>query len=257
MTIGNTTDRTDKRGGDFDKMDPDKMKKKLAKLVALQESAEKVGNINEAEMLSQRISELFAKYEFTEDDIGSPVIGMTLFDPIFHELTRAFGRIEWQVVLATAVAEYTGCRVLFPEDRKNNQLFFVGTTRDRQTCINLFQHLCRLGNSFSKAEFSLYKKSCLSTGRTPNTKNYRGSFLDAFVNTVVLRLKEFPTLGNIDALSEFISNVYGNVSIEKPYELAPDHEVAAATAKEHGETVKLTFKKREKAEIQITTGGTN
>lgn len=214
----------------------ERMKRMLAAMIAQQESAEKIGNVDEAKMFAERITQLLTKYDFTEDDLADPKVGVELMDPIFMRLTVSFNRLDWMVRLATCVAEANGARVLFPEDRKNGQMFFLGTKSARKRSFVTFVGLARLALTLSKAELSLYRKSGVA-GSEKNS-GWRPSFVEAFVDSVVSRLPQVEA--PIEAINRFIGDSYGRVDrmvIEREDKVR--HAPAAEKGKFHGQAVNV------------------
>jgi hypothetical protein len=217
-------------------LDEDKIKRLLKAMMERQESAEKIGNVGEAMMFAEKITDLLTKYELTADELVDPKIDIELMDPIFMQLTRSFNRADWMVRLATCVAEAVGARVLFPDDRNNGQMFFVGTKRARKAAINAVVGLSRLGIVLAKAELSAHRKS----GAAGNDRNngWRPSFVEAFTDNVIARLPRVDAPMN--AINAFIGDEYGHVgqiSIEREDKVR--HDVAAERGKGHGQTVNL------------------
>lgn len=235
-------DRTSQRGGDFDRIvDEERLRGKLKKLIAVRDNAERIGDLAQAKMFSMRISELLAKYDIAEDEIVDPSITVMLVDPIYYELARTFGRINWMLRLGTCVAQACGTRLIFPEDRKNNQVIFVGTKRDIKLSVKVFIELTQLGLSMARAELSIHKKSTGSGGR-----GWRESFVEAFADAVVLKFQSVETLGwtrtcPIDRVNEFLAENYGYVPhVKEVRDDAVKHQVAADKGKLHGQSVPIS-----------------
>lgn len=124
------------------------MIEKLRKLIAHEQSARSIGNIQEAEAFASRIQDLLTAHklsmsevEFQAREDGEP-IDWELVDSAEVAGRNKRVRVYWRIKIAKAIAKVNSC---VPVNRNTSSFFFVGRTSDRELAKILYIYMVELG----------------------------------------------------------------------------------------------------------------
>lgn len=132
-------------------MDVASVTDKLTKLIAMEQSARTIGNLQEAEAFAAKVQEMLFKYNLSMTDLE--IEEQERDEPIDEEridILKTRQRSQWQEMLAEATAASCFCRsyVILGSSRQ----VFAGRTSDRQAAIALFGYLAASGKSICDTE---------------------------------------------------------------------------------------------------------
>jgi len=122
---------------------------RLQKLIAMEQSARKIGNIAEAEAFAAKVAELLFRHNLSMSDIE--IKEQEQNEPIDREYVAGNkGRSPWMEILAKAVATACFCKHMIIG--KTSTQIFVGRTSDRQAAASLYKHLIGCAVSMCNVE---------------------------------------------------------------------------------------------------------
>lgn len=168
---------------------------KLRKLMAMQESAKKIGNIEEAQAFAAKAQELLTKYklemtdvEYAEQETAEPVMGEFFSAQELLSLSVKKRHDNWIGMLVNAVAEANFCQVI--RERRTNSFTVVGRATDRATTKNLFEYLSRACIEMAPQQAELFfGPSPIPGFRHPRERSFISSFKLGFACAVYDRLE--------------------------------------------------------------------
>lgn len=128
---------------------------KLRKLIAHEQSARSIGNMNEAEAFAGKIQELLTSHKLSMSEVEFETRETT--EPIDWERvnlrTEVSGsnraNIAWRVYIARAIALANSCVVVNARGCRGTSFFFVGRTSDRELSKMLYVYLIDLGEEMA------------------------------------------------------------------------------------------------------------
>jgi len=196
--------------------DKEKVLDRLQKIKAHQESAEKIGSVEEAQAFAEMLQRLLLKHnlemtdlEFEQHEQDEPIDQFTI-NWEEHGLKTKRMRIEWEETLASIVARANFCRILVHHD--SNRITLVGRKSDAQVAEYLIVTLRRSAKKIaynSLNEFIRENKTkaicriCFKTKdlhvfelhdflreTLTDHHGFKASFITAFVNRIRERLEE-------------------------------------------------------------------
>lgn len=162
----------------------DKIKDKLRKLIAKQESAEKLGNLAEAEAFASKISELMMEYQIELHELQTESaqnidIDHTIF---FTSDLTARNESDWIRRLYNACAIGANCKVLY---HKGN-LYTITIVGDEMSIETLHFMVAQLSvklRTLARSTYTIYKKE----GKTFDKRN---TFIRSFLKGAPFGIKE-------------------------------------------------------------------
>jgi len=165
---------------------------KLQKLIALQESAHKIGSLAEAEACAEAIQKLLNSHNLSMDDVEQHA---ALASPIDAEpLSIPNLPIElWQAMLLTCLSQINGCYAVHDE---GNHYFIVGRESDREIVRSLYKYFEGLGKE-REAAF-----------RQENAINFGYGFTVSMLITPLDIKAESYMMGFTTAICQRLSAVY-------------------------------------------------
>lgn len=170
-------------------MSTDKIIEKLAKLKAHAESAEAIGNQEEAAAFAAKFQELLMKHELTMSEIEFKRVASD--DPMGREFATGGGagqRRLWQEQLASVIASAFFCRILVYKG--SDLIAFVGRETHRQAAEYVYSRLRRELEETSKREYKSLRSKLRRNGEDlENSHGFKTSFRRAYVRTIQQRLK--------------------------------------------------------------------
>lgn len=128
----------------------------ITKLLAHEESARSIGNIEEAAAFASRIQSLLSKYKLEMSEVElfqreKEDISDTLVYPGDIGVEAEDHPVMWQFYLALGIAEANNCRLL--NTLNSNHHFFVGRRSDREISIRLFSYFVKMAMDCARKEF--------------------------------------------------------------------------------------------------------
>ncbi|MBS1793389.1 MAG: DUF2786 domain-containing protein [Acidobacteria bacterium] len=170
-----------------------KVIKKLQKLIAHEQSARAIGNVEEAAAFARRIQSLIDKHNLSMSEVELETAQNSTID--IEPVGDRLGDIEtWQISLLQNIARLNGCHSL-----KHNAGFqvVVGRQIDRQITINLYLYFETLGRELAEKflqnrniVFSAVYAGFFVSALNSTAEDRRRSFLLGFVASVCQRLEE-------------------------------------------------------------------
>jgi hypothetical protein len=168
---------------------------KLQKLKAHADSAEDIGNEEEAQAFAAMFQRLLLKHKLNMTDIEmqrheteEPV--EERYIDFGDEVQRKQHRIGWQAILADVVARAYFCRILCMS--RSNRLILVGRKSDSEIAEYVIVTLLAAAIRLSKSAKHEYVKKTYgrARGSFPELKGFRTSWLNGFVSRLRERLDE-------------------------------------------------------------------
>ena len=174
-----------------------KIIKTLKKLMAHERSARLIGNIAEADNFKQKIEELRAKHNITQEIKLDAATESEAFDdyggePVFTPNSKLFRkrRIFWEEALFFNLCVYFDCRpVVF---KKNNLKIVVGDKEKRTLVKNSYLHL----HAEALRGFGDYLKPIREECSLKEKRRKRTSFLIGFGYILQIRLESYENVTN-------------------------------------------------------------
>lgn len=189
---------------------------KLRKLIAHEQSARKIGSIDEAEVFATTIQEWLTRHKLTLEEVAAEAELIAGDEGIGSERAtpRSARRIYWQEDLASGIAKSNSCEIVVLSDympgvsyrrtfprrryvyrsRYSHSILFVGRKADREICLELFEYFTKLAVDlahqaaeankdsvwFKKFEFDPY-------WRAARTREFKQGFLAGFAESIKKR----------------------------------------------------------------------
>ena len=184
---------------------------KLRKLIAHEQSARSIGNLEEAEAFAAKIQNLLTAHKLSMSEIdfqaredGEPIDWEEVNASDIGTRSKKF-KVWWRVIIAKNIAKINSCQVV--RGRRNN-FFFVGRTSDRELAKILYIYLVELGEELcSKAEradreiqkLKFNVKHGINSFSVPDwaraafsswMKSYRESWKNGFAEAIAKRMED-------------------------------------------------------------------
>lgn len=169
------------------------IKEKLLKIRNHMESAEKIGNIAEAEAFAAMMQKLMDKHMISLTDLEyqesktEEIIERDL-DQKKYGIPRKNVRVEWQETLASIIAKAHNCAILVRS--RSNLITFVGTKSDVDVAEYMFVTMSRLAETFAQKAYVKFFYECRDDGDVTMARGYKASFLRGFLVRLQQRLRE-------------------------------------------------------------------
>lgn len=168
---------------------------KLRKLMAMQESAKKIGNLAEAEAFAAKAQELLTKYklemtdvEYAEQEAAEPIMGEFFSARELLNLSVKKRHDNWIGILINAIAEANFCKVI--RSVNSNAFRLVGRATDRTTTKNLFEYLSRACIEMAPQQAEEhFGPSPVPGMRHPRERSFISSFKLGFAGAIYDRLE--------------------------------------------------------------------
>lgn len=192
-------------------MSNDKIIDKISKLLAQAQSAEDIGNADEAAAFSAKAAELMTQYKIDMSDVdyarfqAMDTIDKELIDWREYGLTNMAKRCSWQEILFGGICRLFSCRQLIMAG--TNRPIIVGHASNRKTASEVAAFLIRNATYLADVARSDHSAMLESMGYGPHTlkrslKGFRNSFLMSYAATVYRRCDE-----EVDKRNTELSNV--------------------------------------------------
>ena len=168
-------------------MADDKIIEKLAKLLRHQQSAQDIGNVEEAAAFAGKIQELLTAHKLEMSDIQLEQREKTeSVDQEYVTATdagakREARRIEWQEDLSWQIARANGCKTIVTN--ASNSVWFVGRTTDRQLASALFKHFVKMALDMAAVEAERHRADGRAILQNRWGSYYSGAQLTAWLKT--------------------------------------------------------------------------
>lgn len=174
---------------------------KLRKIMDKANSAEQIGNAEEAATFTAKAQELLTRYQLTMSDVE--YAAQDDDDPLgkeYHNASSGYRRVAWMQDLGSAVARAFFCRILvYPG---STGLAFVGRQSHREAAIYVYGRLVRevlrlqdegydaiWRETRDKLKHDVPKAEWVRAARAAQY-GFKAAFRNAFVHTVRRRLRE-------------------------------------------------------------------
>lgn len=171
----------------------EKILDKLAKMKAMRESEEKIGNQEAADAFASAINRLLLQHELSEVDIPNradvaeePIVEH-LVEPRLHGIKFSRSRVGWQEALATIVADAHLCKILVTSG--TNYVTFVGTKQHCAVAEYAYVVLVNAAVKMSKEARDAYWRE---NRHRPDFEsgNFRAAWLRGFIQRIGERFRE-------------------------------------------------------------------
>lgn len=178
-------------------MSNERIIEKIAKLKAHAESAQSIGNSEEAAAFAAAMQRLMDNYNLNMTEVELHNLNQT--DPVVEVMYDAerwskFGfkecnhRQSWSELLGGVVAQGYHCKVLL---YRGNRLSFIGRRSDAEIAEYLFLTLRRLAIQLVQRARTVHMIKAVDSGNYADMmKNFKSSFLLGFVMAISTRLRE-------------------------------------------------------------------
>lgn len=173
---------------------PTEIMTRIAKLLAKAKSLEGMGNIEEAALFSEKVSELLLEHKLSMSDVELKAqdeddpINRTMINPAKAGYEAKKQRIAWQEDLASTVAAHNFCRVLV--HMGSNYVTFVGRNSDRQVATYLFSVLAREISQMVIKEYAISWRRESKEGDVTRLRGFKSGFYAGAVDAISSRLYE-------------------------------------------------------------------
>jgi len=175
--------------------DTEKILDKLKKLKAHAESAEKIGNTEEAEAFASMLNRLLLKHkleltdvEFAAQEKEDPVTRRWIDYDEYPDLVKNV-RIEWMTRLADVIARAHFCDIIV--GHKTSRISLVGRGTDIEVAEYMIVTLQRAADRLADKETARYRWEVYKRDRScAAARGFRKAFLQAFVERITQRYLE-------------------------------------------------------------------
>jgi len=166
--------------------DIDEIKERIAKLLEHKESAEKLGNEDEAAAYAAEVQRRLEKYklsaasiEMTSDEIE---VEKEAFVPQHHNVEPYQHRCKWQERIAGSIARAYYCEILVMTG--TNALTFIGEESDRKCAMYVHAKLVRTCKRLGRNAYNWARRN------DENTSGFLSAFYRSFSRTIASRARE-------------------------------------------------------------------
>lgn len=174
-------------------IDP-KILERIRKLHAHAESAQAIGNEQEALTYAAAVRQMLEKYELDMSDVEfaqhqqEEPIKSHVVRPWDFGLAKKAKRQPWEVSLGMAVAEAHQCDIIF--DRGANSMLLVGRRTNRMVAEYMLITLLRAAEDLADKAYTKEFYRCRDEGDVKQARGYRRAFLIGFVRRIGERYQE-------------------------------------------------------------------
>lgn len=165
---------------------------KIGKLLAKAKSLETLGNIEEAALFSEKVTELLLQHKLSMSDLDLSTqdtvdpINRTMVQPSKAGYEFKKQRIAWQENLAVAVASENFCRIFVHVG--SNYVTFIGRNSDREVAIYLFTVLVREISQMVVKEYAIAWRRESKHGDVTRLRGFKPSFYAGAVDAIAARI---------------------------------------------------------------------
>lgn len=169
---------------------------KIKKLIKHEQSARKIGSIEEAEAFASKTRQLLFEHKLSMSDVD--VTQFEKAEPVQKTVVDLAGvgakgnvhrRFEFYMRLAVIIARAHFCEVLVQRPYHSylpGRIYFIGRSSDQAIAVAMFHYLAEAGIKLGSKSFREYHKR---GGMTPRWQ-YLKSFYMGFVSELSTRYKE-------------------------------------------------------------------
>lgn len=174
----------------------------VGKLHRMAESAQDIGNEEEAQAFASKVQELLTAYKLSMADISNHA-DKVAEEPINMEyvkwsdlnLEKKSVRVPWAEHMAVLIAKAYYCHFIIPAGHYNksvgNMAIFVGAETDRKVCVYMYITLGRFLHSLAEREMHKFWMANNVNGKLPeNCKGFRAGFIAGFIKRLGERFDE-------------------------------------------------------------------
>lgn len=224
----------------------EKLKTKIAKMLALAESEAKTGNEEAAARYMEMISELLEKHQIGLHEIRRH--SERIIDPLGHEkgTNHIPSSLAWFRLASVAIAKYYGCRFIFTADKKQVHYTLVGAESSRVTTELMIPFIISQVRQTSRK----YLREMLAQGYTNLTEVKAQTHVGlALIDRIwaLIRANDMHRLDlvgkgliPVDETNQYVENVWGDLKSGKR-----STGRTTGLAREHAEKISL--------HVQMTT----
>lgn len=171
--------------------DIDIIKRKIASLQRLHDSAVFIGSQAEAEAAACMIQKLLLKYNLNLKDEGEAPSGQdAIFTHENHRLSRMVANGQWLRALRGTVCKYTFCLSISSASASLSYEIY-GKPDNVSTAVWLIDYLSQYFSQSSMLRYARYSWGCLSNGRMPvGHKSFRHDYLAGCVKGLEENFKQ-------------------------------------------------------------------
>lgn len=176
-----------------------KIKEKLRKLIAKEESARELGNLAEAEAFASKIQQLLMEYELSIEELKANTAESTAMGIEIFDLKPLLSRHEsdWIEKLYSVASRLNFCMAIFSS--KTTELKLVGTEMNREFTHYLAGQLIPKLRTLAHKSFSEY-----------NGPEKRNTYIRGFLRGAVMGIRE-RLLGDLEKMKKENTQVQGLV----------------------------------------------
>lgn len=168
---------------------------KLAKLRAMAEGAEAIGNEAEATAFAEMFQRLLAKHkldmsdiEFANLDKSEPVEHFRIDYTQYPDIRVRSTRIQWMELLAGMIARAYFCQVVVHP--RSSRISLVGRKSDCQIAEYMIVTLQRFVDKTSAREAEAFKRKAKANGDRSQGNGFRSAWIHAFTTRLQQRLTD-------------------------------------------------------------------
>jgi len=177
-------------------MTKERLLDKLAKIKAHAESAEKIGNEEEAHAFATMLQRMLHQnklemtdIKFEELDTDEPISEHRIDYLSYPDIELKSARCQWMEQLASIIARAHFCRILV--HRGSSRITLVGRQSDAAVAEYMFVTLIRATKRLAtKAHGKFYREVLKRDGHTRAASGYKASYIKAFINRLAQRYEE-------------------------------------------------------------------
>ena len=159
---------------------------KIAKLKAMADSAQAIGNTEEAAAFAGKVAELLTTHKLSMGEVE--LRAQNKNDPIAKKWSPQSKRrrIQWEEDLALVVSKAHFCRLLISRD--SNSVCFVGRETDRKVAEWIFNYLKTQADMLAKRELRRYRRELKKEfGHHRDAHGFEAAFVLGFTAAVAGR----------------------------------------------------------------------
>lgn len=177
--------------GDYEREKHLALLNRIVKMLNLAEGEKAIGNQAAAENIAAMAADLMRKHklemsdlEIGKQEVEDPING-EVYDPYYVKGLKPRGiKMEWQVILADAVAFANFCQVA--TYTRSNRILFMGRKSDRTVAMYMFSVLGAAAERLVKQAYRKYKREVGGAGEL--TKGFNSSWLLGFARGVAEKI---------------------------------------------------------------------
>lgn len=180
-------------------MSDDKIIDKISKLLAQAESAEQIGNADEAAAFSAKAAQLMTQYKIEMSDVeyaayqSIEVVEKEMVDWSLFGLKNKYKRCSWSEILISGITKLFNCRQLIIPG--SNRPILVGHRSNRRTAIAVAACLLRAAPGLCSYWRKFARKELIAWGLSDyevrtKLKGFNHSFYIGYASTIYKRCEE-------------------------------------------------------------------